>query len=102
MNKLKELMKDSLFIRGSFFIIFNAILLCVMYFVIKNFGNITSTLYHWISVLLDAFWPLIFGLILTYLLNPLSELIDAKLMRRIIKLPEDPIKAEKKKICAIF
>lgn len=68
MNKLKELMKDNSFIRGSFFIIFNAILLCAMFFIIKNFGNITATLYHWLCVLLDALWPLIFGLILSYLL----------------------------------
>ena len=97
MNKLKELMKDNSFIRGSFFIIFNAILLCAMFFIIKNFGNITATLYHWLCVLLDALWPLIFGLILSYLLNPLSELIDSKLMSKIISLPSDPIKAEKKK-----
>ena len=51
MNKLKELMKDNSFIRGSFFIIFNAILLCAMFFIIKNFGNITATLYHWLCVL---------------------------------------------------
>ena len=97
MNKLKELMKDNSFIRGSFFIIFNAILLCAMFFIIKNFGNITATLYHWLCVLLDALWPLIFGLILSYLLNHLSELIDSKLMSKIISLPSDPIKAEKKK-----
>ncbi len=97
MEKFKELMKDNSFIRGSFFIIFNAVLLYVIYFVIKNIGSITSAICHGFSVMVDAFWPLILGLILAYLLNPLSEIIDSKLMSRVIKLPSDPIKAKKKK-----
>lgn len=97
MNKFKEIMHDRGFIKGSFFIVFNAALLVVMFFLVKNIGWIASNLYHCISVLLEAFWPLILGLILAYLLNPLSEMIDTKLMHRLIKVPEDPLKAEKKK-----
>lgn len=97
MNNFKELIKDRGFTKWSFFIIFNAALLCAMYFVIKNIGWIASHLYYAVSVLLDAFWPLILGLILAYLLNPLAELIDSKLMSKLIKLSDDPLKAEKKK-----
>lgn len=97
MNKFKELMNDKSFVKWSFFIIFNAVLLCAMYFVIKNLTSVLSGLYSVISTLLSAFWPLILGLILAYLLNPLSELIDSKLMSRLIKLPDDPLKAQKKK-----
>lgn len=97
MNKFKELMNDKSFVKWSFFIIFNAVLLCAMYFVIKNLPSVLSGLYSVISTLLSAFWPLILGLILAYLLNPLSELIDSKLMSRLIKLPDDPLKAQKKK-----
>ena len=97
MNKFKELIKDTGFIKGSFFIVFNAALLCAMYFIIKNIGWIASHLYYGVSVLLDAFWPLILGLILAYLLNPLSEMIDNKLMSKLIKLSDDPIKSEKEK-----
>ncbi len=97
MNKFKEIMHDRGFMKGSFFIVFNAVLLVVMFFLVKNIGWIASTLYHCISILLEAFWPLILGLILAYLLNPLSEMIDTKLVCRFIKLPDDPLKAEKKK-----
>ncbi|NLD19632.1 MAG: AI-2E family transporter [Clostridiales bacterium] len=97
MNKFKEMMKDNTFIRGSFFILFNAIILYAAYFLIKNIGSVSSGLGSVLATLLNAFWPLIIGLILAYLLNPLSELIDEKIMSKAIKLPDDPIKAEKKK-----
>lgn len=96
MNKFKEMMKDSTFIRWSFFILFNAVLLYIMFSVIKNLGDISEQVIKIISTIIEAFWPLIIGLILAYLLNPLSELIDNKLVAKLIKLPDDPIKAEKR------
>lgn len=102
MNKFKEMIKDSTFIRGSFFILFNAFLLYILYAVIKNIGWVSDTLINGIHVLTEAFWPLIVGLILAYLLNPLSELIDKKLVNRLIKIPSDPIKAEKRRNLSHF
>ena len=102
MDKFKEMLKDHTFMKGSFFIVFNAVLLYVIYFAIKNIGSIASWAAGCLDVLIDAFWPLILGLILAYLLNPLSELIDTKVVCRIIKLPDDPIKAEKRKNLAHF
>ena len=96
MNKFKEMMRDSTFIRWSFFILFNAVLLYIMFSVIKNLGDISEQVIKIISTIIEAFWPLIIGLILAYLLNPLSELIDNKLVAKLIKLPDDPIKAEKR------
>ena len=97
MNRLKKYSKDKNFIKWSFFIIFNAAMLCVLFFVIRDIGTILSTLYGWLRMLLDAFWPLILGLILAYLLDPLSETIDSRLMSRLIKLPDDQAKIEKRK-----
>ncbi len=96
MNKFKEMMKDSAFIRGSFFILFNAVLLYILYAIIKNIGWVTDTVFGGVGILIEAFWPLIIGLILAYLLNPLSELIDTKLVAKMIRLPSDPIKAERR------
>lgn len=96
MNKFKEFMKDSTFIRYSFFILFNAALLYIMFGVIKNIGDISEQALGIIGTIIDAFWPLILGLILAYLLNPLSELIDSGIIAKLIKLPDDPIKAEKR------
>ena len=97
MEKLKEIMKDNAFIRRSFFILFNAILLYILSFTIKNFGNISAAVLNGLHTLIDAFWPLVIGLILAYLLNPLVSFIDDKLIGKLGKLPDDPIKADKRK-----
>lgn len=102
MDRFKEMLKDHAFMKGSFFILFNAVLLYIIYSVIKNIGPISGWVLHILDVLLDAFWPLIIGLILAYLLNPLCEVINSKLMCKVIKLPDDPIKAEKEKNLAHF
>ena len=102
MDKFKNMLKDHAFMKGSFFIVFNAVLLYVIYFILKNIRPIASWIVGCLDVLVDAFWPLILGLILAYLLNPLSELIDSKVVCRLIRLPEDPIKAEKRKNLAHF
>lgn len=96
MKKLQEIMKNHTFIRGSVFILFNAILLYTLYFIIKNFGTVSSNILRGLHTLLDAFWPLVIGLILAYLLNPLASFIEAKLIGKLGKLPDDPIKAEKR------
>lgn len=95
MQKFREMMKDSAFIRGSFFILFNAILLYIVYFIIQNIGWVSTHLLNVLNTLIEAFWPLIIGLILSYLLNPLSEAIDNKVVDKLVKIPDDPIKAEK-------
>lgn len=102
MNKVKNMMKDNSFIKGSFFILFNAALLYVMYFIIKNIGSISEKIFFAIDTLIAAFWPLIIGLVLAYLLNPLSEFIDDKLVTRLIRMPDDPIKAEKRQNLSHF
>lgn len=96
MGKFKEMMKDSVFIRCSFFIIFNAVLLYILYAIITNIGWVSTTLLKFAGTLIDAFWPLILGLMLAYLLNPLSDLIDSKVINKLVKIPDDPIKAEKR------
>lgn len=96
MDRLKTILKDNTFIRHSVFIVFNAALLYILYFLIKNAGTITGGLHHGFLVLMDAFKPLLIGLVLAYLLNPLVSVIDSKFLQFLIRLPEDPIKLEKK------
>jgi len=96
MNRFKEMMKDSSFARGSFFIVFNAVLLCILFSAIKNLGAISSGAVNIINSLIGAFSPLFIGLVLAYLLNPLSELIDSKVVNRLIRIPDDPAKAERR------
>ena len=97
MDKLKTILKDNTFIRHTVFIVFNAILLYILYFLIKNLGSITGGLHHGFLVLTDAFKPLLIGLVLAYLLNPLVAFIDGKFLKLLVRLPDDPIKLEKKR-----
>ncbi len=95
-------MKDNGFIRGSFFILFNAILLYIVFFIIQNIAWVSDQALRIINTTIEAFWPLIIGLILAYLLNPLSEVIDDKVVNRLVKIPADPIKAEKRRNLSHF
>lgn len=96
-------MKDRSFARGSLFIVFNAFLLYVLYFVIKNFNHVALGLGHGLGSLISAFSPLFIGLVIAYLLNPLVTIIDKKLMQKVfVRLPEDPIKAEKRRNLSRF
>ncbi|MCQ4638506.1 AI-2E family transporter [Anaerovorax odorimutans] len=103
MKKFKEVMKERSFVRGSLFLVFNAFLLYVLYFIIKNFDIIAITVGKALSSLISAFSPLFIGLIIAYLLNPLVTIIDKRLMRRMFfRIPDDPIKAEKRRNLSRF
>ncbi|MCB6994668.1 AI-2E family transporter [bacterium 210820-DFI.6.37] len=103
MKNFKEVMKERSFMRGSLFIVFNAFLLYVLYFIIKNADHVLSVLGNGIGTLLSAFSPLFIGLVFAYLLNPLVTLIDKKLMLKFFfRIPEDPIKAEKRRSLSRF
>lgn len=98
MKKYKEFMKERSFIRGSLFVVFNAFLLYVLYFVVKNFHLLATSVGHALSALASAFSPLLIGLVMAYLLNPLVSILDKKLMQKLmVRIPDDPVKAEKRK-----
>lgn len=103
MKRFTKVMKEGSFIRYSIFIVFNAFLLYVLYFIVKNFDTIAGTVCNGIGSLLDAFSPLFIGLIIAYLLNPLATIIDKRLMQKVFfKIPDDPIKAEKRRNLSRF
>lgn len=103
MKKLKEVMKEQSFMRGSLFLVFNAFLLYVLYFLIKNLSDAASLAKMGLGTLLSAFSPLFIGLVISYLLNPLVTVIDTHFMRRFFfRMPEDPVKAEKRRSTSRF
>ncbi|HIU26331.1 MAG TPA: AI-2E family transporter [Candidatus Copromorpha excrementigallinarum] len=102
MERFKAIMKEHTFIKASFFITFNALILYLIYAIITNISWLSSSFIKAVSTLADAFAPLIIGLILAFLLNPLAELINRRLLRKIVKLPADPVKAEKSKKRTFF
>lgn len=103
MKNFKEVMKERSFMRGSLFLVFNAFLLYVLYFIVKNFDVIAVTVSKGFSSVLSALSPLFIGLVIAYLLNPLVTIIDKKLMQKVFfHIPDDPIKAEKRRNLSRF
>lgn len=97
MSKVKEMLSDWKYIRLCLYIIFTAALLYIIYLIIGNLDNVLAAVSAVVSSIISAFSPLIVGLIIAYLLSPLVELINSKVVSRFFfKTPSDPIKAEKR------
>lgn len=96
MKKLKELFSDKLYMKYSFQIVFTAGLLYVLYFLIKNFSSVLSSISGFLGNIGSALSPLFIGLILAYLLTPLVEIVDQRLVGRLFfRVPKNPKKASK-------
>lgn len=83
MKKYREYMKDKTFTRLTFFLVFTVTLIYISYFVIKNIGSIATAGVGAIGSVISALTPLWIGLILAYLINPLVEGIEKKLLEPI-------------------
>ena len=96
MSKIKEMLSDWKYIKVCLYIVFTAALLYVLYFIIKNFDGVLHGVSSIFSSIATAFSPLIIGLIIAYLLSPLVEFINQKLVSRLFfRTPSDPIRLEK-------
>lgn len=104
MKKLKTLISEPSFLRSSLFIAFNAFLLYVLYFIIKNFSHIATAAVNAGSQLLSAFSVLIIGLLVAYLLDPLVTRIDKRLLQKALISNKHPERDTKKKesICRLL
>ncbi len=96
MNKLKELFTDWRYLKISFYIAFTAALLYILYFLIKNFSSVLAAVLGVLGNIFAALSPLFIGLTLAYLLSPLVEIIDGKIVSKLFfKLPASQRKAER-------
>lgn len=78
------------------FIAFTAAILYALFFLIKNLNVIAAVLLSGLSSISSALTPLFIGLVLTYLLSPLVDIINKKIMSKIMFTnPKDPVKLEK-------
>lgn len=96
MSKIKEMLTDWKSIKICLYVVFTAALLYVVYLFIGNFDKVLKAVMTGFSSVASAFSPLIFGLIIAYLLSPLVEFINKKVVSRFfLKKPDDPVKQEK-------
>ncbi|MEL7656970.1 MAG: AI-2E family transporter [Bacillota bacterium] len=97
MSKVKEMLSDWKYVKLCLYIVFTAALLYVIYLIIGNLDLVLQSISSVIGSLASAFSPLLIGLIIAYLLSPLVEFINKKVVSRFfVKLPADPIKLEKR------
>lgn len=96
MTNLKDYYPDKHWWKYSLFIAFTAAILYALFFIIKNINIIAATVLQGISSISSALTPLFIGLVLTYLLSPLVDIINKKIMSKIIFThTKDPAKLEK-------
>ncbi|MBP6492244.1 MAG: AI-2E family transporter [Clostridia bacterium] len=97
MSKLKEMLSDWKYIKVCLYIVFTAAMLYIVYFLIGNFDQVVKGFFSVLGSIASAFSPLIIGLIIAYLLSPLVELINRRLISKLfIKQPTDPSKLKKR------
>jgi len=96
MSKIREMLSDWKYIRLCLYIVFTAALLYVIYLIIGNLDVVLKTVSSVLGSLASAFSPLLIGLVIAYLLSPLVEFINGKVVAKLFfNEPSDPVKLEK-------
>jgi len=83
MSKLKELLSDWRYIRVCLYVVFTVGLLYILYFVLQNIDVVFTACVSAVSNILSALSPLFIGLFLAYLLSPMVDFIDGRVMARV-------------------
>ncbi len=96
MKKIRETLRDHSLMRYSIFIIFTVSLLVVIYTFVTNFVPVMNWFGGHASIFLRAISPLIIGIVLAYLINPMASFLDEKVMIRLSKPKDDPDKEKKR------
>lgn len=97
MRKLRELLNDEKYIKASLFIIITAILLYVVYLLLANLGIVLGAIGDIVGGLAATLSPLWIGLILAYLLSPLTDIVNRRIMTRLINVEHsDPLTQAKR------
>jgi predicted PurR-regulated permease PerM len=89
------MLKDRMFVRYGAFILFTATLLYIIYLVLTNISFLAGIAMAALASLSAALAPLIIGLIIAYIINPLVALVENKVAKRVVRIPDDPDKAAK-------
>lgn len=98
MSKLKDNFKDLKYLQICLYVVVTVSALFVVFKILSNLSLILHGLWGLLAGLCAAAAPLLIGLVLAYLLGPVVDLIDRRLMAKVLKQNlEDPIRLEKRK-----
>lgn len=73
---------DKTLLKYSFYIIFTATVLYILYAVIGNLGTILQTIFMFLDKVLSILSPFIIALVIAYLLHPVVRWLEINLMNR--------------------
>ncbi len=85
MNAIKSAMKEKKFLTATIFIATNAIILSILYYISTHMHTIVTSVGNILWTILSAFAPLWIGILIAYILAPLVNLIDSRIMVRLIR-----------------
>lgn len=96
MSSLKNIINEHKYLKFSLLIAGNAAILYALYFIIKNFGSIWASFWAAFGNILSALSPLWAGIVIAYILSPLVDIIDKKIMARFsFKVPQRMARVER-------
>jgi len=95
MSKFQDILKDRMFVRYGAFVLFTATLLYIIYLVLTNISFLAGIVVAALASLSAALAPLIIGLIIAYIINPLVTHVENVVGKRFDRVLEDPDKAAK-------
>ena len=100
MSRIKDFFRDETNRNRTIFITVNAVILALIYLLFQNIVEVLSVIFHFASGFLSALSPLFLGLIIAYLVAPISGWIERKLAPRLTALrpskASDPLWVRKK------
>ncbi len=96
MSKLKEILADRYYLKICIFAALTATTLFVVYKLLANFSRTLEIVQGFFGGIIGAMAPVLIGILIAYLLNPVVNIVDKKIMTRLfIATPIDPKKAKK-------
>lgn len=95
MSKFQDMLKDRMFVRYGVFILFTATLLYIIYLILTNISFLAGITIDALGSLSAALSPLIIGLIIAYIINPLVTFVENKGGRRLVRISDQPDKVAK-------
>ena len=72
MSRIKDFFRDETNRNRTIFITVNAVILALIYLLFQNIVEVLSVIFHFASGFLSALSPLFLGLIIAYLVAPIS------------------------------
>lgn len=97
MKKIKELLNDEKYIKISLFVLITAALLYLLQLILTNLGAVLGGGAAILGGILTTLAPLWIGLILAYLISPLTDWVNRRVMTRLMPSPcPDPLKQAKR------